>query len=195
MKKNMSHVSSLVSHVFHALVFSVWLVASGLWLAGCGYTSRSLVTNKFKTISILQFVNKIDITKENDSATKYKVYRPLLESDITKAVIDKFLFDGNLKPVKSDSADLILKGELMEFRRDPLRYTINNDVEEYRINIIVNIGLWDAKENKLIWQENGFTGETSYFAIGTAQKSDTTAINDAIGDLARRIVERTVEQW
>lgn len=166
-----------------------------LCFAGCGYTSRSLITNKFKTISISQFLNKIDITKENDSATKYKVYRPLLESDITKVVIDKFLFDGNLKPVKSDSADLILKGELMEFRLDPLRYTTNNDVEEYRINIVVNIGLWDTKENKLIWQENGFTGETSYFAIGTAQKSETTAINDAIGDLARRIVERTVEQW
>lgn len=166
-----------------------------LCFAGCGYTSRSLITNQFKTISIPQFTNKIDITKENDSATRYKVYRPLLESDITRAVIDKFLFDGNLKPVQSELADLTLKGELMEFRRDPLRYTVNNDVEEYRINIIVTLSLWDNKENKLAWQESGFTGETTYFTTGTAQKSEATAINDAITDLARRIVERTVEQW
>ena len=178
-------------NIFHVLC-TVYCV---LCVIGCGYTSRSLITNKFQTIYIPQFVNKIDITKENEAATKYKVYKPLLDSDITRAVIDKFLFDGNLKPVKEESADLTLKGELMEFRRDPLRYTSTDDVEEYRINMVVNITLWDNKENKLVWQENSFTGETTYFTTGTAQKSETTAINDAITDLARRIVERTVEQW
>ena len=178
-------------NIFHVLC-AVYCV---LCVIGCGYTSRSLITNKFQTIYIPQFVNKIDITNENEAATKYKVYKPLLDSDITRAVIDKFLFDGNLKPVKEESADLTLKGELMEFRRDPLRYTSTEDVEEYRINMVVNITLWDNKENKLVWQESSFTGETTYFTTGTAQKSETTAINDAITDLARRIVERTVEQW
>ncbi|OGX14835.1 MAG: hypothetical protein A2166_06010 [Omnitrophica WOR_2 bacterium RBG_13_41_10] len=181
MKKNIFHVLCIMYCV--------------LCVIGCGYTSRSLITNKFQTIYIPQFVNKIDITNENEAATKYKVYKPLLDSDITRAVIDKFLFDGNLKPVKEESADLTLKGELIEFRRDPLRYTSTDDVEEYRINMVVNITLWDNKENKLVWQESSFTGETTYFTTGSAQKSETTAINDAITDLARRIVERTVEQW
>ena len=154
-----------------------------------------MVSNKFKTIYITQFANKVDITQETYSANKYRIYRPMLETDITRAVIDKFLFDGNLKPVKSESADLVVKGELMEFRRDPLRYTDSDEVEEYRINLVVNIGLWDNKENKLIWQENNFTGDTTYFVTGQAAKSETTALNDAISDLARRIVERVVEQW
>ncbi len=167
-------------------------------IMGCGYTTRSMISDKFKTIYIVPFVNKIDITKETDAGYKYKIYRPMLETDITKAVTNKYLFDGNLRPAKSGSADLILKGELVEFRRDPLRYTDNNEVEEYRINIIVNLSLWDTKENKLVWEENGFTGDFTYFTSFTTSgtpKSEDVAVNDAINDLARRIVERTVEQW
>ena len=164
-------------------------------LTSCGYTTRSMISDKFKTIYVVPFVNKVDITQETDAARKYKIYRPMLETDITNAVINKFLSDGNLKPVKSESADLVLRGDLVEFRRDPLRYTDNDEVEEYRINLIVDIGLWDKKEDKLIWEEKNFTGDTTYFTRGQAEKSEATAVSDAINDLARRIVERTVEQW
>jgi hypothetical protein len=68
-------------------------------------------------------------------------------------------------------------------------------VEEYRLNLVVNLKLWDNKENKLVWQENRFTGETTYFTMGPQAKSEDSAMNDALTDLARRIVERTVEQW
>jgi hypothetical protein len=156
-----------------------------------------MISDKFRTIYVVPFVNKIDITKETDAAHKYKIYKPMLETEITNAVINKFLFDGNLRPAQKESADLILKGELVEFRRDPLRYTDSDEVEEYRLNLVVNISLWNNKENKLIWEETGFTGDTTYFALTTnpQYKSDDRAINDAISDLARRIVERAVEQW
>lgn len=163
--------------------------------SGCGYTTRSMISGKYKSIYVTPFVNKIDITDESYIGSKYKVYRPLLETDITKAVNNKYLFDGNLKPVKKESADMVLKGELMDFRRDPLRYTDSDDVAEYRLNLVVNISLWDNKEDKLIWEEKGFTGQFSYFPVGALATSESTAINNAIDDLARRIVERTVEQW
>jgi len=169
-------------------------------LSGCGYTTRSMVSSKFKTIYITPFANKIDITKETDTADKYKVYKPLLETDITRTVINRFLWDGNLKPVQKEVADLVLKGELIEFRRDPVRYTQDgNEVEEYRLNLVVNISLWNNKEEKLIWEQNGFTGDTTYFTtfspITTSRKSEDVAIKDALDDLGRRIVERTVEEW
>jgi hypothetical protein len=168
-------------------------------LAGCGYTTRSMISHKFKMIYVVPFVNKIDITRETNGGAKYKLYKPMLESDVTKSVTNKFLFDGNLRPAREAFADLILKGEVVEFRRDPLRYTDNDDVEEYRINIIVNISLWDKKENQLIWEEKNFTGDytyfTSYAPASAVKKSDDTAVSEAIADLARRIVERTVEEW
>lgn len=180
---------------------SILLVTSYLLLVtitGCGYTTRSMISNKFKTIYVVPFVSKVDITNESYAANKYKIYKPMLETDITKIITNKFLFDGNLRPTKQDYADLILKGELVEFRRDPLRYTENDEVEEYRLNLVVNISLWDKKENKLVWEENGFTGDTTYFTSFTTAgvvKSEDVAINDALSDLARRVVERTVEDW
>lgn len=169
-------------------------------IVGCGYTTRSLVSLKFRTIHIAPFSNKIDITREIDTGSQYKLYRPMLETEVTKLVTNKFLFDGNLRPVNSESADVVLKGEVIEFRQDPVRYTSDdNEVEEYRISILVNISLWDKKENKLVWEENNFTGDTTYytsFAEGNVvKKSQDAAVTDAITDLARRIVERTVEEW
>jgi len=164
-------------------------------IAGCGYTTRSMVSDKYRTIYVTPFENKIDVTREAYAANRYRIYRPTLETDITRSVNNKFFTDGNLKPVQEESADLILKGELVEFRRDPLRYTENDEVEEYRINIVVNLALYDKKKNAAAWQENNFTGDTTYFTTGTQAKSEDTATSDALSDLARRIVERTVEQW
>jgi len=164
-------------------------------VAGCGYTTRSMISNKYKTIYITPFVNKIDITSETDTGNRYRLYYPNLETDVTRKVINKFLFDGNLKPYRENVADVILKGEVVAFRKDPVRYDDNDNVTEYRISIQVNISLWDTKEKKLLWQENNFTGEKSYFVSGTLAKSESTAVTEALDDLARRIVERAVEQW
>lgn len=167
-------------------------------IAGCGYTRRSVITEKFSTIYVSPFINKIDITNESYTANRYRTYRPFVETEITQAVIDKFLSDGNLKPVSQDLADLILKGEFVEFRRDPLRYDKDDNVIEYRLNLAVKLSLWDRKENKLLWEENRFTGDTTYFTIASGAsgaKTDDQAINDALSDLARRVVERVVEDW
>jgi outer membrane lipopolysaccharide assembly protein LptE/RlpB len=169
-------------------------------LTGCGYTTRSMLHGNYNTIYVAPFLNKVDVTHESFSASKYRIYRPMLETDITKKVINRYLFDGNLKLAKEPAADLALKGELIEYRKDPLSYTPNtDDVTEYRINIFVNLSLWDTKENKLLWSENNFNGNYSYFtekaSSASVRVSEAAAVNNAIEDLSRRIVERTVEQW
>ena len=186
-------------------VFSLFLVTLccllTVGLSGCGYSTRSMLYGNYNTIYIAPFLNKVNITQESFSANKYRIYRPMLETDITKKVSNWYLFDGNLKPVKESGADLVLKGELIEYRKDPLSYTANTEnVTEYRINIYVNLSLWDTKANKMLWQENNFNGNYSYFTAedtnsANIKVSEATAVNNAIADLARRIVERTVEQW
>jgi len=186
------------SNFFLSLLAISLFLTTGL--TGCGYTTRSMLYGKYNSIYITPFLNKVDITQEGYSANKYHIYRPMLETDITKKVINRYLFDGNLKPVKEAQADLVLKGELIEYRKDPLSYTANNeDVTEYRININVNLSLWDQKANKLVWQENNFNGNYSFFTSfapgNVVVVSEDAAVNNAVEDLARRIVERTVEQW
>ncbi len=185
---------------YQVFPFCIWLVLLS-FIPGCGYTTRSMISNKYRNIYIVPFINNVNFTQETSAADKYKIYRPMLETEITKAVIDKFIFDGNLKLKEKDSADLVLKGELVEFRKDPLRYSENSDIiDEYRMNLIVDISLWDNRENRLIWEEKRFTGDFTYFPTASTlanvtKKTDDQAVVDAVKDLARRIVERTVEQW
>ncbi len=182
--------------VTRGMILSV-ICAAAFGLNGCGYTTRSmLVSTKYRTIFIAPFTNRIDITQEIYSGNKYKVNRPMIESEVTRTVINKYLFDGNLKPVKEANADLVLTGEVIEFRRDPLRYTESDDVEEYRLSLAVNLKLVDRTNgDALVWEENGFTGVSTYFVLGPSAKSEAAAIAEAVQDLARRIVERTVEDW
>ena len=161
------------------------------FMVGCGYSARSTFAGNFRTIHIEPFKNKIIYGTE----TIRNTYIPLLEVKITNAVADRFLFDGNLKVNKKDTADLILKGELTNYDRAPLRYTDDGEVQEYRITITVSLTLWDSAKNEAVWTESNFSGDTSYFTSGTLAKSESAAIEDAVTDLARRIVERTIEDW
>ena len=175
------------------LLVTLFTLLAGV--SGCGYTTRSAIRSNFATVHVAPFVNVVDVTQEAYAANKYRIYRPTIETDLSNAVVNKFLSDGNLKPAREGSADLVLKGEVTEFRKDPLRYDDNDEVTEYRVNIVVNLTLMDRKENKTVWSENNFTGDTTYFTAGSQAKSEAQAISDSITDLARRIVERTVEQW
>lgn len=172
------------------------IIVSFLFLiAGCGYSTKSLLPSDQRNIYVEPFVNKIDLTSETTQSSAYRIYRPLLESDITKEVIDRFIYDGNLKITSLDQADLILSGQLINYNRQPLRYSDDDDAEEYRLNIIVNIKLTNAKNDTLSWAENNFIGDTTYFTTGSLAKTEATAIEEALKDLARRIVERTTEGW
>jgi len=164
-------------------------------LAGCGYTTHSLISEQNKTIYVEPLKNNINITSESDANRKYRLNYPQIETDITRYISDKFFTDGTFKPVQEKDADLVLRGSVQEFRKDPLRYDDNDNVTEYRINLIVNISLWDNKANKLMWTEGNFTGDYTYFVTGSQAISEETALTNALDDLARRVVERTTEDW
>jgi hypothetical protein len=164
--------------------------------SGCGYTTRSTLSKEFKTIYIAPVENKIDITQEADMGNRYRLYKPQLETKLTQAIINRFLTDSNLRPNASDASDLMLKTALVEFRQDPLRYDDNDEVMEYRVIVRVQMSLRDNRQGKGIWQEDSFSGEATYITPGhSGARSQDVAIDEAIADLARRIVERTIEAW
>ncbi len=164
-------------------------------ISSCGYSTKSLLPADQRNIYVEPFVNKINLTSETTQSTAYRIYRPRLEADVTKAVIDRFIYDGNLKITSLKQADLILSGQLVDYNRQPLRYTSDNTSEEYRLNIVVNIKLKNTKTDALVWEENNFIGDTTYFTSGSLAKSEDTAITDGLKDLGRRVVERTIEGW
>jgi len=163
--------------------------------AGCGYTTRPALPPHLKTVYIKPFVNTIDLTALPTREQRFPLYRPNMEVDITKAVINRFQFTGLLRPASVERADARLEGELVEFRRDALRYTASQQVEEWRLSVVVNLRFYEHRTGVLIWEEGRFTGDTTYFALGENAVAESVALERAITDLARRIVEHAVENW
>ncbi len=160
-------------------------------LSGCGYTTGSLLPSNFRTIHIDAFKNKIGYLNENSR----ELYIPLLENKVHDSIIVRFQNDGHLKVERDGQTDLVLKGELIRFEREELRVNNDQNVTEYRLRVTVNIALVDPSENKEIWKENSFAGEATYYLTGPQSKSESAALEDALTDLSRRIVERTLENW
>lgn len=150
-------------------------------LAGCGYSFKATAPHQLHTIYIETFQNK--------------TFEPGLEIDLTNTIIDRFLFDGTLRVTEKQKADSVLKGTLTTFLREPLGFTSTEEVEEYRLTLFVDFSLWDAREQKLLWEEKRFVGDTTFFTTGPLAKSEEKAREDAMKELARRIVDRTVEEW
>lgn len=170
---------------------SVLALVSFAFSAGCGYTTHTAYPAHIKTIYVEPFENNINYTEDLNRG----LYVPLLEVKVKEAVIDRFQFDGHLRIAKPEDADLVLKGSLTGFERDVLRRTDSDDVEEYRIHVIVDLTMTERVPNTIFWEEKGFAGESTYFLSGPAAKSEAEAIEDALVDLARRVVERGVESW
>ncbi|MCM8781607.1 MAG: LPS assembly lipoprotein LptE [Candidatus Omnitrophica bacterium] len=179
---------------FNSLLFTVYCLLFTVY--GCGYTTKSLLPSYIKTVYVENFKNSIDITAEVSNKKPYSLYKPGLETEITKAIIDRFIYDGNLKVVKNrDEADAILNGELIEYVKEPLRYDTNDNVIEYKVRVVVSAQFLDKRENKVIWQAASFSGEASQRTQGSLEKSEETAKDEAIADVARRILEKTIEVW
>jgi hypothetical protein len=180
----------------HTPVFCLLLAAYCLLsFYGCGYTTRPGLAPHLKTVYVKPFANKIDVTRLSSGNERFPIYRHQMEVDLTKAVLNRYQFTGLLRPARPEQADCRLEGELTDFRRDALRYNASSQVEEWRLNVVVNLRFVDQTTDTLLWEESGFTGDTTYFALGSGAESESKALDRAITDLARRIVERSVESW
>lgn len=160
---------------------------------GCGYTTRSALPARLKTVYIEPFKNSMDYTTATGDRS---VYIPLLEVKVRDAIVDRFLFDGNLRVTAApEEADLVLTGEVVDYQRNPLRYTDDDDVQEYRIQIVTKLSLAETGSDAPMWAYNRFIGQATYFTAGAQATSEESAMQEAMVDLARRIVERTIEDW
>ncbi len=172
------------------------LAVSVLLTAGCGYTTRAFVSQTgYRTIHVKPFANKVDTTSEESVGSRFQTYYPLLENKVTNAVVDRFIYDGELRVVPENEADIVLSGDLVHYSRESLRDASDDTPQEYRITLFVNIRLVENKTGKVLWEKTNFAGDTSYYTTGSFVKSEAQALEDAVADLARRVVEAAVEIW
>jgi len=157
-------------------------------LSGCGYTTKTVLPRNIKTIYVETVKNKIPIREMYS-------YQQGLEMDITNAVIARLQTDGNLRVVTQDKADSILKMDLTAFEQEGLRFDQLEEVEEYRLFIVLKMQLVDAKTQEIIWEEPNFSGASEYYVTKVKELGEQAAAMQAIDKLAKNVVDRIVEDW
>ncbi|MFH0754340.1 MAG: LptE family protein [Candidatus Omnitrophota bacterium] len=169
----------------------LFLLFMAVLVAGCGYSTRSLLPDNYRTIYVQPFENKVDFVAQDNR----RIYVPGLENKVREAVVDRYLFDGNLRIGDKDHADIVLKGQLLGFDREELRVNTNDTVKEYRIRVTGALILIESADQKIVWEEPSFSGEATYYTSGSLAKSESQAIDEALTDFAQRAVARTIEAW
>jgi hypothetical protein len=125
----------------------------------------------------------------------YVGYRSGMELEITRLIIDRFLYDGQLKIQTKPKADLLLEGSLLNFIKEAIRYDTGDNVIEYRLKVIIDFKITNRKTKKVLVDYKHFTGETTYRTTGDYAISEQQAIRNATEDLALRVVNVVVESW
>ncbi len=168
-------------------VFSLFLLTI-LSLSGCGYTQKTVLPQDIKTIYVRTVINKVPLEE-------VFAYHPGLEMAITKAVIRRFNKDGNLRVVPEDEADAVLEADLIRFEQEGLRFTSLEQVEEFRLFIVLSLRLKNARTKEIIWEEPNFSGDAEYFVSDVRSIGREEAVNRVLERLARNVVDRVVEDW
>ena len=159
-----------------------------LFVAGCGYTQKTVLPDNIKTIYVETVTNKIPVNE-------IYAYVPRLEIQITNAIIRQLNRDGTLKVVPKEQADAVFKASMIGFLQEGVRFTSLESVEEYQLFVILSMKLIDNKSKRVIWQEPNFSGDAYYFVSQFPSLSRDEAAQRAINRLGENVVDRIVEDW
>jgi hypothetical protein len=148
---------------------------------GCWYysTSGSLLPAHIKTVAVPLF--------GNETTWEYGI-----KEDLTDAVIDAFTRDNTLRVGAERNADSVIRATITAITEVPFTYDREEQVQEYKMQIFLNIQFEDLKERKVIWEEEAMEGWGTY----TTEDEDwQVGIERAIEKLASDIVNKTIAGW
>ena len=153
-----------------------------LFLGGCGYTTKAYyLPNSINSVYIQTLKNSTN--------------EPNLENELKTKLVAAFQNDGHLEIASSEEADALLKGEIIGYQRQAMRYLADESVQEYRLVITVNFEFIDSSTGKPIVKANSFSGNASYYLSGTNAKSEAQARSEALDNLTRLMLNKIITLW
>jgi len=153
-------------------------------LAGCaGYQVGPTLGANYRSVAVLMFRNK--------------TYQPQIEVQITGAVIKAFQADGTLRIDSAASADVIVTGEITQYRQHELRSqrTDTGAPSEYRVTIEARIEAHDRVTGKTVLAPTVVTGSGDTFIGDDLQSAQQQVLPLIAENLAKRVVTLLAEKW
>lgn len=161
------------------------LLGLALLVAGCGYGfSSSVLPGHIKTVAVPLM--------ENRSA------RGGLDAALATSLTEAFIQNNTLSVVPEKSADSMVEGTILEYRREPFTVDAAENVQEYKVEILIAAQFVDLRKNKVIWEEPRMSQWATYNFVevgGQPAETENDGIERALAKLTADILNRTVEGW
>ncbi|MFO8183034.1 MAG: LptE family protein [Candidatus Aegiribacteria sp.] len=146
-------------------------------LLSCSYGFRGSLPEHLQSVRVVPFRSRV---------SQYG-----LEQDITSRVTQKIVMDGRLSVVL-ESEDSRIEGMVAAYERTPYSYTSAEVVEEYRLQIRVEVSFVDLlREMDIIGEES----VTTWLVYDPDTESESEARERLLEESAEDIVRRCLSGW
>jgi outer membrane lipopolysaccharide assembly protein LptE/RlpB len=164
-------------------VVPLWTLAV-LAASACGYSFRGTLPAHIQTIAVPVFDNR---TAE-----------PAVENTITRAIVEAFSRNGRLRVVTPDRADSILEGEVTGYELQSIAFDAAANVRQYRLVVTMNLRFRDVRENKVVFQRNGFQDYADFRVPGPVSETlvrEDAALRSAAVEIGRHVVSLALDRF
>lgn len=143
----------------------------------CSYGFRGSLPEHIQSVKVIPFRSRV---------TQYG-----LEQDITSRVVEMIVRDGRLA-VAVENQDSEIEGAVAAYNKTPYSYTSAEVVEEYKLEIRVEISFTDLlQERDIIATES----VTTWLVYDPDTESEIDARNRLLEESAEDIVRRCLSGW
>lgn len=154
-------------------------LAAGLLTVSCGvYTFSPSALGGIKSAAIPLFENRTPESGLSESLT----------DKLSRAFVD----NNTLRIVPEGRADAVLRGAVVSYRREAYTYDQNEVVAEYVVRIGADVGFYEKKSSRAIWEDKGMSSWGTYNSVSeTEDDGKERALNKLVED----ILNKTVKGW
>lgn len=161
---------------------SLGIFVGFLFLAGCGYQLRGKETNLpsgIHSVAIPIFANRTDQTG--------------IETEVTRALVEKFISTRRLSVRTRDSADSLLTGTVKSFSTFPVAVTSSTQLTtEYRATVTLEYSFQGQKDGKVLFREE--ISEWRNYPVVSDLNATEQNKREAIRRISLLLAERVHEQ-
>ena len=161
---------------------TAWAIALSVALTavGCAYSTARPYPSNVQTVCVEMFGSK--------------EFRRSLEFQLTEAVQKRILTDTTYRLAGKAQADTLLTGEVVEVRQAALGTDPRTGLpRETAATVVVNVQWKDLRSGKVLLDRPAMVQTVDY--IRPVGETFFQASNEALDDLAERIVEEMQTEW
>jgi len=122
---------------------------------------------------------------------------PLLENEVTNAILSAIQRDGSLAIETESLADSILTVTLTDFRLESVSFAATNRArpDEYRLILECRVELVRKSDGQVIVRRDRVQGREIFPLVGDVTSGQRVGLPGASADLARHVVAVLTESW